>query len=112
VLNLNPIPGYTFGAPVWTVPSASAKGMTYTVTVDPTSLLYVCGCKDYTYRRRDCRHIKTVQAGAAGKPRVRVRPVPPVSRPSVAPAITAADLYGDDGETLAAALAAHRAVAS
>jgi len=33
------------------------------VTLDAASGLDRCDCPDYHYRRRDCRHMRAVQAG-------------------------------------------------
>ena len=102
-----PTPSYTvISGPAWSVPSNSAKNLTYTVTVDQATGLYVCGCKDHEFRRRDCRHIKQVQAGTAGKPRVRVCPKP---APRTVPTFSLDDLGGSDaGASVSAAVAAWR----
>ncbi len=53
-----PSPVYTvISGPAWTVASSSATGLVYTVTTDPRTGLYVCGCNDHQYRQRDCKHI-------------------------------------------------------
>ena len=88
------------------MPSSSAKNLTYTVTVDQATGLYICGCKDHEYRRRDCRHIKQVQAGTAGKPRVRITQRP---APRTIPTFDDSDVWGDGGEAVQRSVASVRA---
>ena len=106
---------YTFiSGPTWTVASSSAQGLVYTVTVDPRTGLYVCSCKDHQYRQRDCKHIRQVQTGKAGKPRIRVAAQAP-SRPALPPPAASrdpwadVDLWGDGGEAIERSLASLRA---
>src|SRR5712692_8175188 len=61
-------------ATAYTVTSASGAGP-YTVSVDPTTKLMHCTCP----ARRQCWHQKAVITGLAGKPRVRIQPLPPVA---------------------------------
>ena len=48
--------------------------------VSETAGRYVCECEDYTYRRRECRHIEQVKRGcgvvAQPKRHTAIRPVP------------------------------------
>ena len=60
----------------WTVPSATTKGVTHTVTADAATGELLCNC----LTRRTCWHVKAVAAGVIGKPRVRVTQRPIVSR--------------------------------
>jgi hypothetical protein len=46
----------------WLVDSFSTEGLTYIVSIDPATGLYRCGCPDHTYRHRDCKHIRSIQA--------------------------------------------------
>ena len=109
-MNPNPASGYTVViGPAWSVPSSSAKNLTYTVTVDQATGLYICGCKDHEYRRRDCRHIKQVQAGTAGKPRIRVQPKPATSQSEQ---FDVDALFGDGGAAIERSLVSHRAAVS
>ena len=57
----------------YTVPSATTAGITYTVTVDPSTGLMECACKGASYGH-DCWHKKAIRAGVV-KPRVRIRPL-------------------------------------
>ena len=74
---------------VWSVPSATTKGITYEVRADPIDGRLTCNCMAGT-SGKCCWHVKSVAAGAIGKPRVRFTP---------APRLTAAEinssLYGD-----------------
>ncbi len=70
--------------------------------VSETAGRFVCECEDYTYRRRDCRHIEQVKRGcgliAEPKRRSAVRPVPQPVRVQPSRPITKADvdeLYGE-----------------
>jgi len=67
----------TIGPLRWTVPSATTKGVTYEVAADTVTGELVCSC----LARRVCWHIKSVAAGAIGKPRVRItqRPARPLT---------------------------------
>ncbi len=112
-----PVPSYRItDGPRWTVPSNSAKNLTYTVTVDPHTQLYVCGCKDHQFRHRDCRHIKQVQAGQAGKPRIRIEPKSATSHGGrlesrqTSPNLPVDGLYGDAGAAATRSVAQLRAV--
>ncbi len=66
----------TIGPLRWTVPSATTKGVTHTVTADAGTGELLCNC----LARRTCWHVKAVAAGVIGKPRVRVTQRPIVSR--------------------------------
>jgi hypothetical protein len=72
------------------------------VRVDERTQLYTCTCPDHQYRSRDCKHIRSVQAGAV-KPRLRVTAE---ARPALADALS--DLYGDGGAAIERALAGRR----
>jgi len=116
-MNPNPRLSYSPAAPaapprgeitsiIYRVPSLSESGTMRTVSVDPIDGRLTCTCP----ARRQCWHEKTVAAGMAGKPRVRVtvRPRPTaVTPPAPAPRLSAADLYGtdDDRDALARRLA-------
>jgi hypothetical protein len=62
----------------WIVPSATEAGVEYTVSAPSPSGILRCTCKasDYPKTRGRCWHIKSVRAGLAGKPRVRVQARP------------------------------------
>jgi len=62
----------------WSVPSATTKGTTYEVSARTDSGELVCN----RLARRTCWHIKSVAAGQAGKPRVRVAVGTPAITPS------------------------------
>jgi len=66
----------TIGPLRWSVPSATTRGTTYEVSARTDRGELVCNC----LARRVCWHVKSVAAGQAGKPRVRVtartRPAP------------------------------------
>jgi hypothetical protein len=88
---------YILKSITYTVPSAKGTGE-YTVSVDPATKLMHCTCP----ARRQCWHQKAVAAGMAGKPRMRIQPIPPVPAPFVRPPLSAAArdavaaLYGAD----------------
>ena len=63
-----PTAQHTIRSITYAVPSATQRGSTYTVSVDPADGRLRCTCP----ARRQCWHQKAVIAGAAGKPRVRV----------------------------------------
>jgi hypothetical protein len=73
-------------APRWTVPSATAEGTSYEITVDANGER-ICSCEasQYPKTRGRCWHLKAVNAGMV-KPRVRISqrpapaPLPPVRR--------------------------------
>ena len=44
------------------VPSETVPNLTYLVGIDVMTDLYTCTCPDHTYRHRDCKHIRRVQA--------------------------------------------------
>ncbi|MGD9891653.1 MAG: hypothetical protein AB7R89_28725 [Dehalococcoidia bacterium] len=60
----------------WTVPSATDAGTEYTVSAPSPTGILSCNCKasEFPKTRGRCWHIKSVRAGLAGKPRVRVTP--------------------------------------
>jgi hypothetical protein len=62
----------------WTVPSASDARIAYTVSAPSLSGILTCNCKarEFPKTRGRCWHIKSVRAGQAGKPRVRVQQRP------------------------------------
>jgi len=66
----------TIGPLRWSVPSATTRGVSYQVSARTDSGELVCNC----LARRVCWHVKSVAAGQAGKPRIRVtaetRPAP------------------------------------
>jgi hypothetical protein len=89
---------YLLKSVTYTVPSSQAGQPPYTVSVDPATKLMHCTCP----ARRQCWHQKAVAAGMAGKPRLRIQPIPPAPAPFVRPPLSAAArdavaaLYGAD----------------
>lgn len=75
------------------IPSSKAPRMSYLVTYHERQG-FACDCPDFYYRRRDCKHIRTVLMGQAAPE----RPDTDI-------------LYTDGGAALDAALAKRRAVA-
>jgi hypothetical protein len=68
-------PSYpTIRSITWTVPSASEPGTEYAVSAPSPTGLLTCTCKasEFPKTRGRCWHMKSVRAGQAGKPRVRV----------------------------------------
>ena len=74
---------------VWSVPSATQRGVTYEVRANPVDMRLECNCLAGV-NGKCCWHVKSVASGAIGKPRVRYTPAP---RHTLA-AINA-DLYGE-----------------
>ncbi len=76
---------------------SSQPNLFYRIGIDNRTGLYTCECADYSYRHRDCKHIRAHQAGKSIEARpVRPRPVPVRVQPSRP--ITTADvdeLYGE-----------------
>ena len=105
------VPGHTIvSGPTWTVASRSRAGITHSVTIDAATGLYICTCEDHEYRRRDCCHIRLVQAGRAGKPRYGLMPKPALR---AIPTFDDSDLWGDAGVAIQRSVASVRqAVAS
>lgn len=60
----------------YTAPSATRPGTAYTVTVTPHGWSCDCEASQWRKTRGKCWHIKAGQAGALGKPRVAVMPLP------------------------------------
>jgi hypothetical protein len=78
---------YQIRAIRYTVPSASTPGVSYIVSVDPSTQVMDCSCP----ARRECWHKKSVRTGMAGKPHVTARIMPPAPRRA-----TFNDLYDAD----------------
>ena len=105
------VPGHVIvSGPTWTVPSRSRadQGLEHTVSIDPTTQLYICTCESNRYRHVDCPHIVDVQQGRAGRPRYVLMPEP-VPTP-IRSAWDDADLWGDAGEGICRSVARLRAV--
>jgi len=99
----------------WSVPSSRRPDQAYTVAIDPATQTLICACPDRQYRKRPCRHERSVLAGEH-KPRIRVQIRPaavPKSAPVPTPRLSADDLYGDadDRDALARRLAELRGAA-
>ena len=93
----------------WLVRSSRDPETLYTINIDPQTFLFTCTCPDHQYRQRDCKHIKAVQTGKAGRPRVRICPKPvPAPRPS----FDDGDLWGDAGAAVARSVASVRQAVS
>jgi len=50
----------------WAMPSTSAVGVIYTVTQTPDGS-FTCSCPDFTFRHRECKHIKKAKRILAGE---------------------------------------------
>ena len=66
--------------PLWYVHSRSNPKLYHAVTLDPSTGFYRCDCPDHRHRRRDCWHIRAVQAGIV-KPATR-KPAPVTAAPA------------------------------
>ena len=62
-------PASVYTARQWLVRSARDPETLYTIGIDPQSFLFTCTCPDHTYRQRDCKHIRLVQAAQGIRPR-------------------------------------------
>jgi len=60
-------------------PVIGSTGAAYTVSVDPCDARTTCTCPAGTFGK-DCRHQKSVRAGEAGKPIVRISQRPSAAR--------------------------------
>ena len=61
--------------PTWTVPSRTRHGKDHVVTQITASGELQCSCEAGMYGKQ-CWHRDFVRDGHAGKPRIRIRPVP------------------------------------
>ncbi|MEM2000510.1 MAG: helicase-related protein [Candidatus Caldarchaeum sp.] len=61
----------------WTVPSQSNPAIKYTVVFDGEK--FTCTCPDYTFRRKDCKHIYAVKL-SEGLLNTDIRPVKPARK--------------------------------
>ncbi len=81
----------------WFFVRSSQPNLFYRISVDPKTDLYTCECADYTYRHRDCKHIKAHQAGQSIEARPVRRTVPTAVATPVRPLRSREDvdlLYG------------------
>ncbi len=65
---------YDLRSVTYRVPSATTDGTMHTVVIDDAGRH--CSCKAYQYGR-PCWHLRAVKDGNAGKPYVRLMPLPP-----------------------------------
>ena len=75
-----PAPSYAVTPPLWYVHSCTNRTLYHAVTLDLATGLYRCDCPDHWHRRRDCWHIRAVQAGIV-KPATR-KPAPVTAAPA------------------------------